>query len=69
MSCRHRDTWLIASGYLEWCWRCGALRELFYDKDYTLIPTSYWVRPTATGKNPYDKWKKRSEKHRQRMRR
>ncbi len=27
MRCRHRDSWLIAGGNYEWCFRCGALRR------------------------------------------
>jgi hypothetical protein len=27
--CRHeRNSWLIAGGYIEWCFACGAWRQL-----------------------------------------
>ena len=57
--CRHRQTWFIADGRLEWCWRCGALREISRTLgDCVAMP---WVKPTATGTNPYTAWRNRCE--------
>lgn len=40
----------------EWCWNCGALRELRRLKGNTSQPSSAWARPVAGDKNPYDRW-------------
>lgn len=58
--CKHeRNSWLIASGYYEWCYVCGAIRTMEkMDKVNGVYPTSKWCKPTGDKENnPYDKWK------------
>ena len=57
--CRHeRNSWIIAGGYQEWCFVCGALRRLKPIQDgsfpvMTWEPASRWIRPTGDkNKNP-----------------
>lgn len=62
--CRHRKTWLVAGGFIEWCYECGAIRQM----QRTTVPN--WVMPMtgkdgnrarfikpvgAGGENPYEK--------------
>ena len=55
--CRHRDSWLLLGGDLEWCYRCGAFRTLAHAEGNIVYPTSGWAKPVGpTGKNPWDKW-------------
>ena len=57
-ACRHdRNSWLIASGYYEWCYVCGALRKMEQMKDINgVYPTSKWVKPTGDkDNNPFSK--------------
>ena len=44
MSCRHRSTWLIAGGLIEWCHDCGAFRNL--------APVSFRINSVA----PISSW-------------
>lgn len=54
--CRHYHTWIIAGGYWEWCYECGAVRELRPFGTNSCAPHSTWVRPVGrNGENPYDK--------------
>lgn len=57
MTCRHRDTWIIAGGAWEWCYRCGALRQLRPLGPTSCTPASPWARPVGTeGGNPFEAW-------------
>jgi len=55
--CRHDShSWLLAGGYWEWCYQCGAVRKLIplERTANTLMPTTQWLRPTGeNGKNPW----------------
>ena len=61
VKCNHRSTWLIAAGYYEWCYQCGALRKMSKDNidiptsttgPESVYPKSQWLKPVAGGKNP-----------------
>lgn len=54
-ACRHRKTWLIAGGRWNWCWQCGALREMQNsDKGNFCFPVSDWQKPVGPkAQNPY----------------
>ena len=57
--CRHeRNSWLISRGrslWMEWCYRCGAIRNLKEHGDLSLDPITEWTRPVGPGgKNPCD---------------
>jgi hypothetical protein len=28
MQCRHNKTWLLASAHIEWCYECGAIKQM-----------------------------------------
>jgi hypothetical protein len=60
MTCRHRNSWLIAGGSHEWCYQCGALRQMQETGIAQVTPRSPWVRPTGpTGENPFTAWSRR----------
>jgi len=49
--CRHeRNSWLICGGHIEWCYACGAWRNL------KQIAPNGWTRADP----PHDKWHKPS---------
>ena len=51
--CRHYRTWLIADGYYEWCYECGALRGMKMKSPTVLTSRTYWQRPVGVGgENP-----------------
>jgi len=51
--CRHYGSWLLCGGIWEWCYQCGALRELKPVGPNTSAPKSRWVRPVGPkGENP-----------------
>jgi hypothetical protein len=55
--CRHRDSWLIAGGSYEWCYRCGALRNMRETGIAQVSPESPWCKPVgATAPNPWNVW-------------
>ena len=55
--CRHRDSWLIAGGAYEWCYRCGALRNMREIGIAQVTPQSPWCRPVGpAADNPWDRW-------------
>lgn len=55
MTCRHRKSWIIASGWYEWCYQCGAMRELIKTSPNGSQPYTRWFKPTGpNGRNPYD---------------
>lgn len=65
--CRHRDSWLIAGGSHEWCYRCGALRQMREIGIAEVEPKSPWVRPVgASADNPFHAWLKRFERYAER---
>lgn len=55
--CRHRKTWLIGMcslGGYEWCYECGAMRELALGAIGGIVAITQWTRPTGVGgKNPW----------------
>lgn len=53
--CYHNSTWIIAGGRWEWCYRCGALREMRLVVNANgCTPITQWQRPTGnTGLNPW----------------
>ena len=62
--CRHRKTWLLTSGHLEWCYECGAIRQMQPDKNIKMTSPAVgrdgkkaqFIRPTGGGGiNPYNK--------------
>jgi len=53
--CRHRRSWIMASGLIEWCYSCGAVRVLKQTSPCASIPASTWTRPVGSGENPYNK--------------
>jgi hypothetical protein len=59
--CRHeRNSWLIAGGYYEWCFVCGAIRRMRKIKgmENGVTADSKWCKPTGNKEdNPYEKWK------------
>lgn len=70
MSCRHRQSWLLMGGYLEWCYQCGAFRRLERVKDSTnaVGPVTPWCRPTGLdGPNPWERWARQEIAYRKRM--
>ena len=59
--CRHRDSWLLAGGTYEWCYRCGALRRMREAGIAEVVPMSPWLKPVGpAGGNPWEKWKLRT---------
>lgn len=63
--CRHEQhSWILAGLLYEWCYQCGALRQLKQVSDNELVATSAWVVPTGPkGANPHPmKPLKRKEK-------
>lgn len=66
--CRHRDSWLISGGSHQWCYRCGALRQMRETGVAQVTPNSPWVRPTGPrGDNPFNAWFYRLAAYRHRM--
>ena len=53
--CRHNGTWLVAGGYIEWCYECGAIRQMRRVGENAFTNQGQWIRPVGVGgKNPYD---------------
>jgi hypothetical protein len=47
---RHeRNSWLICGGHIEWCYQCGAWRNLRHVKQNILVAASKWHRPSGIG--------------------
>ena len=45
--CRHdRNSWLLASGNIEWCFVCGAWRKMGHVSSTEVIPLTHWVKPS-----------------------
>lgn len=52
--CRHRRTWLIAYGYYNWCYECGALQKMEVKEPNSVYPVTLWTNPTGKGgENPW----------------
>ena len=67
--CRHRDSWLISGGSHEWCYRCGALRQMRETGIARVHPVSPWVYPVGPKKaNPFALWMARRDVYRKRFR-
>lgn len=57
--CRHQRTWVMFGGRGEWCYECGAYRDLVKINGAQSKPISNWIRPVGKGgKNPFDIWMK-----------
>jgi hypothetical protein len=68
--CRHRDSWLIGGALYEWCYRCGAFRELDKAPDGVqgCVVTSAWCYPVGPeGANPWDAWQKSTDQLKKRL--
>jgi len=55
--CRHRKSWIMCSGWLEWCYECGAVRQLEQIEGTNGSRTkSGWIKSVGKGgENPYKK--------------
>lgn len=51
---RHeRNSWLIAGGWIEWCYQCGAWRQMQRMAPNGVSPAGKWQKPTGIdGPNP-----------------
>lgn len=62
MMCRHRKSWLVAGGFIEWCYECGAIRKMgrVAGTENAVAPRSTWAKPVGKGgKNPYNEMRDR----------
>ena len=53
--CKHRKTWLIAGGFVEWCYQRGAIRQMKRIEGLAngFTPAEKWIKPTGpNGQNP-----------------
>lgn len=52
--CYHNNnSWLIAGGYWEWCYVCGAIRRMRRLDEHAVAPATRWQKPTGDrNKNP-----------------
>jgi len=58
MACKHRHSWILAGGLVEWCYQCGAVRLLRRVDRTISAPATGWNRPTGPdGPNPWGKVK------------
>ena len=59
MPCKHRSSWLIAGGYIEWCHDCGAFRNLSWmgGENAAFMVVSPWCR---TGES-HEQFQRRKE--------
>ncbi len=61
--CRHRGTWL--STYREWCYECGAFRQLEPTGPSSAKVVSPWCYPVGIGgANPYEDFDRRAKAYR-----
>ena len=53
--CYHdRNSWLICGGYIEWCYVCGAFRNMRKIEGNSVTPNGKWQKPSGDKKiNPY----------------
>lgn len=67
--CRHRGTWLICGGSVEWCYECGAWRQTKELGIASVVADSPWCYPVGVGaENPWSAWDDRREFWRRRYR-
>jgi hypothetical protein len=54
-NCRHRKTWLVAGGHIEWCYECGAMRQMERIDGVNAVKSKgRFIRPVGKGgENPY----------------
>ncbi len=65
--CKHRKSWIVCGGHLEWCYQCGAIRQLVKTGPAASTVGGPWTCPTGVdGDNPatseakkMDQWRKR----------
>lgn len=67
--CRHRNSWLLAGGLIEWCYECGAFRKMRRTNDLTILAVgSCWAYPVGRGNpNPWNVWQHHREVWEKRM--
>lgn len=55
--CYHnRNSWIIMGGHAQWCYVCGAYRNLRREEPNIIYPASAWRRPTGNpGNNPWER--------------
>lgn len=47
---RHdRSSWLIAGGYIHWCYQCGAWQQMKRVSENGFAPDGPWHKPTGIG--------------------
>lgn len=50
-SCRHRDAWAVAAGYLMWCPDCGSLMSMRRETDGSWSYRWHrWLKPNGQTK-------------------
>jgi hypothetical protein len=70
LGCRHRNTWLIAGGYYEWCYECGGIRKMKVSAPNVCCPETTWCKPTGKdGDNPWGAWMKSTSLYKERQER
>ena len=56
-NCRHRGSWLLAGGIIEWCYECGAWRKMTERGMAQVDVASPWCYPSGVGsENPWGEW-------------
>lgn len=62
--CRHRNSWLLLGGLVEWCYQCGAWRQLKANGLNSLAVVGPWCVPTGpNGENPHEWFRKRKAQY------
>ena len=47
---RHeRSSWLICGGWVQWCYQCGAWRNLRHVSDNIFAANGKWQKPSGIG--------------------
>jgi hypothetical protein len=56
-NCKHQYFWIMAGGFLCWCYVCGALRKMkLHPTRNESYPVGRWIKPTGDkDNNPSDK--------------
>jgi hypothetical protein len=66
--CRHRDSWLIAGGTYEWCFRCGAFRRMRETGIAQVAAMSPWLRPVGPdAPNPWEQFNEAAKRFTERQ--
>lgn len=55
--CHHRKSWLVANAHIEWCYCCGAIRQMkqVEGTDNSCTPAGKWALPVGRdGENPFN---------------